>query len=337
MNSDKPGMQKDFREVLSIIRSGQVKAHRAMNSAMLETYWNIGGYISRQVIQQKWGKSVVRELSHWLKTKIPNSIGFSEQNIWRMKQLFELYSSDEKLSPLVREIGWTQNCVIMAQCKTSEEREFYLIQARKSNWSKRELEKQIASGAFERTMLSNTKLSPAVRDLPQNAEGIFKDSYLIDFADLPDIHQEKDLQSALVTNLRQFLLELGAGFSFIGEKVRIQVGNKDFELDLLFFHRDLQCMVAFELKTGDFEPAHVGQLAFYLEALDRQQKRPHENPSIGVLLCKSKDDEVVELALSKTLAPALVSEYETKLIPKELLRRKLHEWSELLEDTEDND
>lgn len=172
-------------------------------------------------------------------------------------------------------------------------------------------------------MISEAKLPQAIKELPQNTSGIFKDSYVLDFLNLPEVHQEKDLQGALVANLRKFLLELGDGFAFIGEKVRVQVGNKDFILDLLFFHRDLQCMVAFELKTTDFEPAHLGQLSFYIEALGRQQKREHENPAIGVLLCRSKDDEVVELALSSTLSPALVSEYETKLISKELLRQKM--------------
>ena len=331
MGSEVEAKEAAFTEVLKIIQIGQRKAHQVANAAMLETYWNIGGYLAEQVKSKKWGQSVVAELSSWLQSKVSGIRGFSPQNLWRMKQLFELYSEDPKLSPLVREIGWTQNCIIMAQCKIAEEREFYLKSAIKSGWSKAELEKQIGSSTFERTMISDKKLSPAVRELPQNVKGVFKDSYLLEFLGLPEQHQEKDLQSALVANLRQFLLELGDGFTYIGEKVRVQVGQKDFELDLLFFHRDLQCMVAFELKTGDFEPSHFGQLAFYLEALDRQKKRPHENPTIGVLLCKSKDDEVVEMALSRTLAPALVSEYQTKMIPKELLRQKLHEWTEMLE------
>jgi predicted nuclease of restriction endonuclease-like (RecB) superfamily len=147
---------------------------------------------------------------------------------------------------------------------------------------------------FNRTKLSELKLATASRVLPENATGVFKDSYLLDFFNLPETHSEADLQTGLLRNLRKFLMELGDGFAFVGEKVRVQVGNQDFELDLLFFHRDLQCLVAFELKTGRFEPEHMGKLAFYLEALDRDRKRPHENPSIGVLLCRTKDDEVVE-------------------------------------------
>lgn len=335
MNS-KPSLKtRSFIDILEIIQHGKSRAYQSINFILLETYWQIGAYLSNQVQKQNWGKSVVEELSQWLKHKLPGERGYSPQNLWRMKQIYELYHENKKLSPLVREVGWTQNCIIMAQCKTAEEREYYLKSTRTTGWSKRELEQQIRSGAFERTLLSNNKLSPVVRELPQDAIGVFKDSYTLDFLNLPENYLEKDLQSALVANLRKFLLELGDGFTFIGEKVRVQVGKKDFELDLLFYHRDLQCMVAFELKTGDFEPSHLGQLSFYLEALDRQKKRPHENPTIGVLLCKSKDDEVVELALSTSMSPALIAEYETKLIPKETLRQKLHEWSELIgEDTE---
>jgi RecB family endonuclease NucS len=167
--------------------------------------------------------------------------------------------------------------------------------------------------------------------LTQDATGVFKDSYLLDFLDLPERHKEADLQSALLRNLRKFLMEPGDGFAFVGEKVRVQVGNQDFELDLLFYHRDLQCLVAFELKTGRFEPEHMGKLSFYLEALDRDRKRPHENPSIGVLLCRTKDNEVVEYAMSRHLSPALVAQYETQMIPKAVLQQKLHEWSLMLQ------
>jgi predicted nuclease of restriction endonuclease-like (RecB) superfamily len=197
--------------------------------------------------------------------------------------------------------------------------------------SKRELERQLKNSAFERTMLSDLKLAPVVRVLPQNATGVFKDSYLVDFLDLPEAHSEADLQTGLLRNLRKVLMELGDGLAFVSEKVRVQVGNQDFELDLLFYHRDLQCLVAFELKTSRFEPEHMGKLAFYLEALDRDRKRAHEDPSIGILLCRTRDDEVVEYAMSRHLSPALVAQYETKMIPKSVLQQKLHEWNLLLQ------
>ena len=266
-----------------------------------------------------------------MKIRSPELKGYSASNLWRMMQFYDTYCQQNKLAPLVRELAWTKNLIILAQCKTIEEKEFYLRSAIRGNWSKQELQSQIKRSGFERTMLADLKLAPTVRVLPQDATGVFKDTYLFDFINLPDPYFEKDLQAALVKNLCRFLLELGDGFSFVGEKVRLQVGNTDFELDLLFYHRDLQCLVAFELKTGKFEPSQLGQLSFYLEALDRDRKRPHENPSIGVLLCRNKDDEVVEYALNRTLSPALVAEYEHKLLPKELLKRKMHEWTELIE------
>jgi predicted nuclease of restriction endonuclease-like (RecB) superfamily len=233
----------EFSEVLSIIRAGRAKAYKAVNVALIDTYWAVGEHLSRKVADADWGKGVVRELS---------------SNLWRMKQFYETYADQPKLAAVLRVLPWTQNLMILGQGKRPEEREFYLRLAAKSHWSSRELARQIHSAAFERTVLSDKKLAPAVRALPQDATGVFKDSYLLDFLDLPERHSEADLQAGLLHNLRKFLMELGDGFAFVGEKVRVQVGNQDFELDLLFYHRDLQCLVAFELKTGRFEPAHLG-------------------------------------------------------------------------------
>ena len=321
----------DFPEVLTIITDGRSRAFQAVNVALIETYWAVGGYLSRKVAESGWGKGVVRELAEWLLVNAPEARGFSAQNLWRMKQFFEAYTEDEKLSALPRVLSWTHHCILLAQCKTTDERYYYAASAIRAGWSTRQLENEIQRSSFERTMLADLKLAPPVRELHQEVAGTFKDTYLLDFLNLPEPHLEADLQAALLQNLRKFLLELGDGFAFVGEKIRVQVGNRDFELDLLFYHRDLQCLVAFELKTGQFEPSHLGQLSFYLEALDRDRKRPHENPSIGVLLCRRKDDEVVEYALSRHLSPSLVAEYETKMIPRQLLREKLHEWRELLE------
>ena len=326
----------DFSEILQIIRSGRTKAFEVVNLALMETYWTVGGYLCRKVVQAGWGKGVVKELAGWLQTQAPEVKGFSAQNLWRMKQFHEMFSADEKLSALPRVLSWTHYCILLGQCKTPEERYFYALATQRASWSKRELEKQISGGSFERTMLADIKLSPLARVLPTEATGVFKDSYLLDFLDLPERHSEADLQTGLLRKLRKFLMELGDGFAFVGEKVRVQVGNQDFELDLLFYHRDLQCLVAFELKTGRFEPEHMGKLASYLEALDRDRKRPHENPSIGVLLCRTKDDEVVEYALNRHLSPALVAQYETQMIPKAVLQQKLHEWSAMLQAPEED-
>lgn len=324
-----------FQEILNLIQVGRGRAFQSVNIALMETHWAVGAYLSRKVAEAGWGKGVVKELSQWLGRQAPGIKGFSASNLWRMMQFYETYRNQEELAPLVRVLDWSKHLILMGQCRTLEERAFYLCVAVQAHWSKRELEAQIRRGAFERTRLADQKLSAVLRELPQSPEGVFKDQYLLDFLDLPEPHAEADLQRALIQNLRRFLMELGDGFAFVGEKVRLQVGQRDFELDLLFYHRDLQCLVAFELKTGQFEPEHMGQLSFYLEALDRDHKRSHENPSIGVLLCRRKDDDVVEYALSRHLSPALVAEYETRMIPRELLRQKLHEWREMLEGRED--
>jgi predicted nuclease of restriction endonuclease-like (RecB) superfamily len=323
----------EFTEILGIIHAGRSKAFEAVNVALIDTYWAIGEQLSTKVADAGWGKGVVTELATWLGVQAPELKGFSASNLWRMKQFYETYLALPKLATLLRELSWSKHLLLLSQCKSEEEKEFYLLSATRGRWSHRELERQIKKSAFERAMLSDLKLATVSRVLPENAAGVFKDSYLLDFLDLPETHSEADLQAGLLLNLRKFLMELGDGFAFVGEKVRVQVGNQDFELDLLFYHRDLQCLVAFELKTGRFEPEHMGKLAFYLEALDRDRKRPHENPSIGVLLCRTKDDEVVEYAMSRHLSPALVARYEMQMIPKALLQKKLHEWSLLLQDS----
>lgn len=242
-----------------------------------------------------------------------------------MKQFFETYKDFPKLSPVVREISWTHNTLIFSRCKTIEEKEFYLKIVKQENYSKRELDRQISSSLFERTMIGNSKPSTLLRENGQNLTNTFKDSYVFEFLNLPEPHSENDLQSGLVKQMKNFILELGKDFLFMGEEYKLQVGNSDFYIDLLFYHRGLQCLVAFELKTDKFRPDHLGQLNFYLEALDRDVKKQNENPSIGVLLCKDKDSEVVEYALSRSLSPTMVSEYKTQLPDKKLLQQKLHE------------
>ena len=242
-----------------------------------------------------------------------------------MKQFYEAYQSDAKLAPLVRELPWSHNLAIFSRCKTPEEREFYLQLSKRDAYTFRELDRQINTAQFERTMLSQQKLSTVLRELHPAASQVFKDSYVLEFLGLPEAHREADLQQALIRQMKEFVLELGKDFIFVGEEYRLQVGNQDFYLDLLFYHRGLSALVAFELKIGTFSPEHLGQLNFYLEALDRDVKKPHENPSIGVLLCRDHDQEVVEYALSRNLSPALVAEYQLQLPDKKLLQQRLHE------------
>ena len=268
---------------------------------------------------------MVSELARYIAQHAPEVKGFSDKNLWRMKQFYETYKGDEQLSALARVLPWTHNTTIFSRCKSPEERRFYLALCQQEKYSSRELERQIDAASFERASLSPSKLSAALRVKQPAVDEAFKDHYVLEFLGLPDPHSENDLKRALVRHMKAFVLELGKDFLFVSEEFRLQVGNQDFYIDLLFYHRNLSALVAFELKIGQFKPEHMGQLNFYLEALDRDVKKPHENPSIGVLLCRGKDDEVVEYALSRNLSPALVAQYQLQLPDKKLLRSKLHE------------
>ena len=318
-------MDNRFTDIIKFIKQSRTNAIKAVNAELKTLYWNIGEYISKKIEQSEWGDSVVTELANFIQLQEPEIKGFSDKNIWRMKQFYETYKDFPKLSTVLREISWSHNLAIFSRCKTAEEREFYLKLAKQESYSFRELERQISASLFERTMIGNSKLSTALRESNHDLTNTFKDSYVFEFLNLPEPHSESDLQRGLVRQMKNFILELGKDFLFIGEEYKLQVGNSDFFIDLLFYHRGLQCLVAFELKADKFKPDHLGQLNFYLEALDRDVKKPNENPSIGVLLCKDKDSEVVEYALSRSLSPTMVSEYKTQLPDKKLLQQKLHE------------
>ncbi len=335
---DKTITKKDkiFNELLNLITTSKQKALKQVNNTLIELYWNIGQYISTKTIKENWGKGIVKELANYIKLQDPTIKGFTSRNLWRMKQFYETYYENKKVSALLSQLTWTNNLLILSASKSEEEREFYILTSIHCKYSSRELDRQIQSGVFERTMLANEKLSTVMKSLPQNTKDIFKDSYSLEFLDLPQDHKEKDLQKALIDSLKEFILELGMGFAFIGEEYRLQVGDDDFYIDLLFYHRDLKCLVAFELKIDKFKPSHLGQLEFYLEALDRDVKRKDENPSIGVLLCRKKNDEVVKYALNRSLSPTVVSDYETKLIPKRLLQDKMNELYNIYDTKEDN-
>ncbi len=317
--------QQQFTDVINLIKQSRIKAIKAVNTELINVYWNIGEYISKKVEIAEWGQSVVKDLADYLLLNEPDLKGFSDKNLWRMKQFYERYKDFPKLSALLREISWTNNLTILSRAKTIEEQEFYLRLCSQEKYSSRELERQISSGVFERVMLGNSKLSAAMREIHPELNNSFKDSYVFEFLNLSESHSESDLQKGLIRQLKKFILELGKDFLFIGEEYKVQVGNSDFYIDLLFYHRGLQCLVAFELKADKFKPEHLGQLNFYLEALDRDVRKQNENPSIGVLLCKDKDSEVVEYALSRSLSPTMVSEYKTQLPDKKILQQKLHE------------
>lgn len=320
-----PEKQEQFHNIILLIKQSQVNAIKIVNKELINLYWQIGQYISEKIKLSVWGDSIVKELAEYLHRTDPTLKGFSDKNLWRMKQLYETYKDYPKLSSLLREISWTNNLTIISRTKSIEEKEFYLRQTIKERYSSRELDRQINAGVYERTMLSKQKVSSLLREPQKDIESCFKDSYVFEFLGLPEPYNENDLQKGLVSQMKNFILELGKDFLFVGEEYKLQVGNSDFYIDLLFYHRGLQCLIAFELKSEKFRPEHLGQLNFYLEALDRNVKKDNENPSIGILLCKDKDNEVVEYALSRSLSPTMVSEYKTQLPDKRILQKKLQE------------
>lgn len=327
MSEDLMQNKGQFDEIISIIDNARIRALKAVNTELIQMYWEIGAYVSEKVKANSWGKSVVTDFSGFLQTHYPTMKGFSAQNIWRMKQFYETYSNNEKLSPLVREIPWTNNLLIMAGCKTDEAREFYLRICIANRYTKRELDRQISSMLYERTMLSDIKHKELINE--NDGLAALRDSYVFEFLDLEKPYKEKDLRRQIVSHLKDFILEFGHDFTFVGEEYRVQVGNTDFFIDLLFYNRALSCLVAIELKIDVFRPEHIGQLNFYLEALDRDVKKANENPSVGLILCTGKDDAVVEYALSRTMSPTMVADYTLHLPDKTILQNKLRELTEL--------
>ena len=315
-----------FDEVVSLIRAARQRTTQLINTEVTDLYWSVGRYLHHKIEADGWAKGTVLQLAAHIAQREPGKRGFSAQNLWRMRQFFVTYHDFPKLSTLLRVLPWSSHLHILSRSKRPEEREFYLRQAAQNHWPVREVARQIDGALFERAVLNPPKLSTALRELHPAAAGHFRDAYHLEFLALPSDHSEADLHQSLLRNLGRFLTELGRDFCYIGSEYLVQVGGQDFALDLLFFHRGLNCLLAIELKVTAFQPEHLGKLNFYLEALDRDVRKAHENPAIGLLLCASKDSEVVEYALSRTLSPALIAEYQTQLPDKKLLAAKLHEF-----------
>ena len=298
-------------------------ALKKVNEELIKMYWKVGEFLSKETEHASYGDAYIDEISREIQETFPGIKGFNRRGLYRMKKFYETYKDNEIVTPLVTQISWTNHLLIMSGCKTDEEREFYIRLCIKENYSKRQLERQLDSGYYERYMLSKETLLPeSVKKLGENP---FLDSYVMEFLDLPNEFHENDLRKALIRNMKDFILELGKDFTFIDEEYKVQVGGGDFRIDLLFYHRGLQCLVAIELKIGKFKPEYISKLDFYLEALDRQVKKENENPSVGLLLCAAKNDEVVEYAMSRTMSPMLVSQYQLQLPDKAVLEKKLQQ------------
>lgn len=322
-----------FKEIITIVENAKERAYRKVNEELILMYQEVGKYISEKTKEASYGSGFVDNIAEFFSTNYPELKGFNRRGLYRMKQFYELYSGDEKVSTMLTQLSWSNHLKIMSGAKSKEEREFYINLAIKENLTHRELVRQMDSGYYERYMLSNEGNSPAIQRAKQETHNLFMDSYVLEFLDAPKIGNERDFQKSILENLKNFILEIGKDFSFIGNEYRVQVGNHDYYIDLLFYHRGLSCLVAFELKIGEFKPEYVGKMNLYLEVLDREVKKQTENPSVGVILCASKDDEVVEFALSRSLSPTMVSEYRLKLIDKNLLQQKLKEYIDIAKET----
>jgi predicted nuclease of restriction endonuclease-like (RecB) superfamily len=320
-----PKLDGTFSEIKLLIDKSRNEAIKSINTKLIKLYWSIGSFINKRLSVAVWGEKAIDGLAEYLNGCGPEYKGFDRRNLYRMRQFYLAYAENEIVSPLVTQLSWSHHLLILSKTKTDEEREFYIRLAIKEKYSKRELERQLDTAVFERTMLANKKGTAIEKAVNQKSGTVLKDTYVFEFLGLPEDHSESELQKGLLKNLKVFILELGKDFLFIGEEYKVQVGMHDFYIDLLFFHRELQCLVAFELKITDFKPEYLGKVNFYLEALDRDVRKTHENPSIGILLCKGKDDEVVEYALSRSLGPAKIADYTLKLPDKKKLQQKLHE------------
>lgn len=327
--NDLTSYNDQFQKVVDIIENAKERAYRKVNEELILMYRDVGEYISKNSENASYGDAFVQKLADFFAENYPDLKGFNRRGLYRMKQFYELYKDNEKVSTLLTQLSWSNHLKIMSSCKSMEERIFYMNMCIREKYSARELARQVDSVYYERYMLSKKPAPPAIEDARKQTNNVFLDNYVLDFLDLPETVSEHDLQKSIIRNLKDFILEIGKDFTFIGEEYRVQVGNHDYYIDLLFYHRGLSCLVAFELKIGEFKPEYVGKINLYLEALDREVKKQNENPSVGVILCASKDDEVVEFALSRSLSPTMVSEYNLKLIDKALLQKKLKEYIEL--------
>ena len=345
----KKNYENFLEKIVCLIEKGKKQAFSAINKALISTYWNLGKELN---LTASYGKSVVERLSEDLRLKYPGVKGYSVRNLWNMKRFYDAYSQklqavsgkSKKLQPaagiskgklqalpaeLCFQVSWTNHVLILDKTSSDEEKEFYLKMCIKERWSSRELERQLDSSLFERYMLADkpekvTALIPKheTKDLSKH----FKDEYVLEFLNLRKEYSEQELEKAILDNLRDFFLEFGRSFAFAGSQYIIDIGGKENKIDLLFYHRELKCLVAVELKIGEFKASYVGQMQKYLAALDKKVRLHDEKESIGLILCKSKNHEEVRFALAKTLSPVKVAVYKTKLPDKKLILKRLEQF-----------
>ncbi|MBI2337533.1 MAG: DUF1016 domain-containing protein [Deltaproteobacteria bacterium] len=319
--SDYAAFVKDIKER---IRSAQYEALKAVNKELINLYWDIGRMITERQKRHSWGDSIVKNLAKDLQLEFPGVSGYSTDNLWRMRKFYMHFKDNKKLAPLVQEISWTKIIVIMEKCKDDLEREFYIRMTRRMGWSKNVLIHQIDNKSYEKMLLNQTNFNKALPEkIKKQASLAVKDEYTFDFLELGDEHSEMELERAIMNKMNRFLVEMGGSFAFVGNQFRLEIDGREFFIDILLYHRRLKCLVAMELKTGDFKPEYAGKMQFYLAALDSIVKDKNENPSIGIILCKDKNRTIVEYALRESRKPIGVAKYQIVTDLPRSLRKEL--------------
>jgi predicted nuclease of restriction endonuclease-like (RecB) superfamily len=321
MNTLKTNEYTDFlKEIKDRIQEAQSTAFRAINKELIMLYWDIGRRIVEKQQIEEWGDSVIEKLAVDLQNTFPGIKGFSTRNLWRMRDLYVSYSTNEFLPTLLAEIGWSHNIAILEKADEPLEREFYIRMARKYGWSYRVLLNNIENQTYEKVLLGQTNFDVTLPvDIKDKAKFLVKDEYTFDFLALGDNFSERSLEDGLIAKIEAFLREMGGVFAFIGRQYRLEIDGVEYFIDILLYHRALKCLVAIELKIGEFIPEHVGKMQFYLSALNAEERMPEERSSIGIILCKSKSRMTVEYALGDSQKPIGVATYSiVQKLPKEL-------------------
>jgi len=319
-----------FKEIKTKIKTAQIRAAIKVNEELLKLYWDIAKMIVEKQKHSKWGDSIIEKISNDLKREFPDMKGFSVTNIKYMRKWYLFWSNSPQVVDEIFKIPWGHNREIITKCKTIDEALFYVKKTIENGYSRAVLVHQIESNLYKR----NKAINNFDKNLPELQSDLakeqLKDPYCFDFLNLNEKHNEKELENALIDNLTDFLLELGSGFAFVGRQYRLEVAGDEFFIDLLFYHIKLKCYIVIELKTTKFKPEYIGQLNFYTTVIDREIKEENDNPTIGILICKSKNDTVVEYSLNNINSPVGVSEY--KLLPsaKEIENelRKIEDFNE---------
>ncbi len=307
------------KEIKGKILSAQYEALKSVNKELIQLYWDIGKNIVEKQQQFGWGKSILQTLSAELQKEFIGVKGFSERNLWNMRQFYSEYQNNKKLQTLSREIGWSHNTLIFRKCKDDLQREFYIKMVIKYGWTYRVLDNQIDNQSYEKFLLNQTNFDNTLPKKYRNqAKLAVKDDYNFDFLELNEQHSERELEIGLINKIREFLIQMGTDFTFVGNQYKLIVDDEEYFIDLLLYHRRLQSLIAIELKVGKFKPEYAGKMNFYLSALNDRVKLPHENPSIGIIICKDKNRTTVEYSLKDSNKPIGVATYQlNKSLPNE--------------------